>query len=84
LQSVLKQALLRASVTVLLPAFLPECSGRPDEAGPATPAGADLDLDAFFRKELGPDAHDLYADTHRQVIRVLLPHALGYSGGNQH
>src|SRR6516165_4164763 len=35
LQSVLKQALLRASGPVLLPAFLTDLSGRPDASGPA-------------------------------------------------
>src|SRR5438445_13852322 len=45
LQSVLKQALLRASGTVLLPAFLPDLSGKPGESAPAAPAGAGLDLE---------------------------------------
>jgi two-component system nitrogen regulation response regulator GlnG len=31
-----------------------------------------------------PDASDLYAETHRQVDRVLLPLVLEYTGGNQH
>ena len=40
LQSVLKQALLQASGTVLLPAFLPELAGRARrESGPARAAG---------------------------------------------
>jgi two-component system nitrogen regulation response regulator GlnG len=84
LQSVLKQALLRASGAILLPAFLPELSSRPGESGPAAPAGAAPDLEAFIRQRLVPDAHDLYADTHRQVDRLLLPRVLEYTGGNQH
>jgi two-component system nitrogen regulation response regulator GlnG len=84
LQSVLKQALLRASGPVLLPAFLPELLAGPGEAGPATPAGDDLGLDAFISRRLGPDAQDLYAETHRQVDRVLLPRVLDFTGGNQH
>src|SRR5437660_8051469 len=84
LQSVLKQALLQASGTVLLQAFLPELSGRPGESGPGPPPGADLGLEAFIRQRLGPDARDLYADTHRQVDRLLLPRVLEYTGGNQH
>jgi two-component system nitrogen regulation response regulator GlnG len=81
LQSVLKQALLRASGTVLLPAFLPELP-----AGPATPglAGADGGLEGFIRGRLGPEARDLYAETHRQVDRLLLPLVLEHTGGNQH
>ena len=31
-----------------------------------------------------PDASDLYAETHRQVDRLLLPRVLEYTGGNQH
>ncbi len=84
LQSVLKQALLRASGPVLLLAFLPDLSARPDESGPAAPPGADLGLEEFICQRLGPDAQDLYADTHRQVDRVLLPRVLEYTGGNQH
>jgi len=115
LQSVLKQALLQASGTVLLPAFLPELSGgplwpgletRPQRGWPApetrpqrgsldttpqrgetraaAPAGADVGLDAFIGERLGPDAQDLYAETHRQVDRLLLPRVLEYTGGNQH
>ncbi len=84
LQSVLKQALLQASGTVLLPAFLPELSGGLDESVPAAPAGADLGLAAFIRRRLVPDAGDLYAETHRQVDRLLLSQALEYTAGNQH
>ena len=80
MQSVLKQALLQASGAVLLPAFLPElASGR---AGPT--AAADLGLEAFISQRLGPDARELYADTHRQVDRLLLPRVLEYTGGSQH
>jgi two-component system nitrogen regulation response regulator GlnG len=84
LQSVLKQALLRASGTVLLPAFLPELPGAPGERGAAAPAGAGPDLEAFIHQRLGPDAEDLYADVHRQVDRVLLPLVLEYTGGSQY
>jgi two-component system nitrogen regulation response regulator GlnG len=81
LQSVLKQALLRASGTVLLPAFLPDLSGRTE--GPGGAAGSGLGLEACLRQRLRPDAQDLYADTHRQVDRHLLPCVLKYTGGNQ-
>jgi two-component system nitrogen regulation response regulator GlnG len=81
LQSVLKQALLRASGPVLLLAFLPELSGR---SGESDPAGTDRVLEAFIRQRLGPDAHELYAETHRQVDRVLLPLVLEHTHGNQH
>jgi two-component system nitrogen regulation response regulator GlnG len=83
LQSVLKQALLRASGTILLPAFLPDLSGGPAESGPAVPA-AGLGLEAYIGQRIGPDADDLYAETHRMVDRILLPRVLEYTGGNQH
>jgi two-component system nitrogen regulation response regulator GlnG len=82
LQSVLKQALLRASGPVLLPAFLPDLSGRPVEAGQAEFGG--VGLEAFIRQRLGPAVQDLYAQAHREVDRLLLPVALEYTGGNQH
>jgi two-component system nitrogen regulation response regulator GlnG len=84
LQSVLKQALLRASGTVLLPAFLPELFGSPGESGPAAPQGTYLGLEAFIRQRLGPEANDLYAETHRQVDQLLLPLVMEYTHGNQH
>jgi two-component system nitrogen regulation response regulator GlnG len=84
LQSVLKQALLQASGTSLLPTFLPELSGEPSESSQATPAEENLGLETFIRQRLVPDAQDLYAETHRQVDRLLLPRILDYTGGNQH
>jgi len=84
LQSVLKQALLQASGTVLLPAFLPELSGILDELVPPAPPGADLSMEAFIRQRLAPDTSNLYTETHRQVDRLLLSRVLEYTGGNQH
>jgi two-component system nitrogen regulation response regulator GlnG len=90
LQSVLKQALLQASGPVLLPAFLPDLSGQAGSVrDPSTPiadapGSPDLDLERFIRERLGADAQDLYAETHRQVDRLLLPCVLEYTGGNQH
>ena len=80
LQSVLKQALLQASGTVLLPAFLPELSGEPAaNAAESPPPEQTSSLEAFIRQRLGPDASDLYAETHRQVDRLLLPRVLEYT-----
>src|SRR6202163_3248084 len=84
LQSALKQALLQASGTILLPTFLPEFSGKPTESSPASPARADPGLEAFIRERLVPDANDLYAETHRQVDRLLLLRVLEFTNGNQH
>jgi DNA-binding NtrC family response regulator len=91
LQSVLKQALLAASGTMLLPGFLPELAGGPavpdgvrdgrDVAG-REPAPAGLDLETFIRQRLAPDTDDLYGETHRQVDRLLLTLALEHTDGN--
>ena len=83
LQSVLRQALLRASGTVLLPAFLPDLAGIPP-ARPSAPAVVDpaFDLERFIRQRLAPATHDLSADTHREVDRLLMTLALEYTHGN--
>src|SRR5215831_5088917 len=85
LQSVLKQALLRAHGPVLLPDFLPELAEAPVPAASAAPSGEGFDPEAFLiRPQLGPDARDLYAETHRELERLRVPRVLDYTGGNQH
>jgi two-component system nitrogen regulation response regulator GlnG len=84
LQSVLKQALLRASGPVLLPTFLSDLAGGPSEPASDETGAEDFDLKAFIGERLGPETTDLYAATHGQVDRVLLPRVLEYTGGNQH
>jgi two-component system nitrogen regulation response regulator GlnG len=83
LQSVLKQALLRASGPVLLPAFLPELPDRPSDPDPAATLANGLGLAVALRGELGPDVGDVYAKTHRELDRLLLPRVLEYTRGNQ-
>jgi two-component system nitrogen regulation response regulator GlnG len=84
LQNVVKQALLRASGAVLLPAFLPEILGDRREPEPSSvPSGEDLGLTSFVRSRLDPDARTLYAETHRQTDRVLLTQVLEYADGSQ-
>jgi two-component system nitrogen regulation response regulator GlnG len=78
LQSVLRQALLRASGTVLLPAFLPELVG----VAPARAPEGSFDLERFIRQRLGPTTSDLGAETHREVDRLLMTLALEYTQGN--
>lgn len=82
LQSVLKRALLQARGAVLLPTFLP-----PFLAGSNGPAEVplptdDLGLQAFIRQRLRPDARELYAETHAEIDRLLLPLVLEYAQGN--
>ena len=80
LQSVLRQALLNASGTTLLPAFLPALV-RSQVAADREPRVA-FDVDGFVRERLSPDARDVYAETHREVDRILFTRALEHTGGN--
>jgi two-component system nitrogen regulation response regulator GlnG len=82
LQSVLKQALLQASGAVLLPDFLPEpLGGAGGTASPAPPAEPGVET-FVIRQRVGSDVRDLYAETHRQVDRLLLPRVLEHTRGN--
>ena len=84
LQSVLKQALLQARGTTLLLTFLPALAGEPSGPVTASPvAVADPNLEAFIRLCLTSSEGDLYAETHRQVDRLLLTRVLEDTGGNQ-
>ena len=78
LQSVIRQALLHASGTVLLPAFLPELAATPG----AAPRSTDLDLAGFIRDRLVPGATNLSAETHREVDRLLYTLTLEFTRGN--
>jgi two-component system nitrogen regulation response regulator GlnG len=82
LQSVLKQALLRAHGPILLPDFLPELPDAP--GAPVASSGGGFDPELFLRQRLSPDACDLYAETHRELDRLLVPRVLEYAGGNLH
>lgn len=97
LQSILKQALLQTRGPVLIPAFLPdllspgvgEVQVAPHDLSPLPAAEApavteNFDLTAFIRGRLNPDSNDLYAETHREVDRLLLTLVLEFTGGNQH
>jgi DNA-binding NtrC family response regulator len=82
LQSVLRQALLRASGTVLLPAFLPDLSGIVLPGRPSPNSDPAFDLERFIRLRLGPATNDLSAEAHREVDRLLMTLALEYTHGN--
>jgi two-component system nitrogen regulation response regulator GlnG len=83
LQSVLKQAILRAHGPVLLPEFLPAFPGAPRAPTPGASPGAGFDPEAFLRERLGPDSRDLYAEIHRELDRLVLPRVLAFTGANQ-
>jgi two-component system nitrogen regulation response regulator GlnG len=76
LQSALKQAVLRATGSVLLPAFLslPESTSLP----PPTAA-----LEAFVQRKLVTQSANLYGETHRWLDETLLKVVLEHTGGVQ-
>jgi two-component system nitrogen regulation response regulator GlnG len=86
LQSVIKQALLQAQGSVLLPSFLPDFSGGTSEGGAAATAstGVDLGIQSFVQQRLQPDARNLYAEVHGQLDKFLLAAVLEFTGGSQH
>jgi DNA-binding NtrC family response regulator len=85
LQSVLKQALLSASGSVLIPAFLPDL-GAHEQGGtvPVNPGKATLEFDTFIRQKLEAGAGDLYSAAHEKLDRLLLPLVLEFTEGSQH
>jgi two-component system nitrogen regulation response regulator GlnG len=85
LQGVLKQALLQATGTVLISAFLPESlSAPPDVAAiTATPAKEDFSFETFICQRLEEGTISLSAEAHQQLDRMLLRLALRHTGGNQ-
>jgi DNA-binding NtrC family response regulator len=82
LQSVLKQALLRATGPVLVPAFLPELAPR-KAVEPATTIGAGSRLETLIEQRLRDGSQDLYEEARRELDRFLLPLVLQSTGGNQ-
>lgn len=83
LQSVLKQALLQATGTVLLPAFLHKPSGELGQGDSSSPPGEEPGMETFvIRQRIAPDVRDLYADMHRQLDRQLLARVMKQTQGN--
>jgi DNA-binding NtrC family response regulator len=84
LQSVLKQALLQATGSFLIPAFLPGfLSADCVSATPGANEPSGLRLEPYLRHRLEAGCSDLYAEAHRELDRILLPLVLEFSGGNQ-
>src|SRR4051812_10845215 len=84
LQSVLKQALLRATGPVLVPAFLPESLGGPLTTLVAT-AGDEgvLRVGPFLRRRMEAGSEEIYQEAHQHLDRLLLPLVLGSTDGNK-
>jgi two-component system nitrogen regulation response regulator GlnG len=84
LQGVLKQALLQATGTILVPAFLPESLRVPPRpAAPDVGAEAEFSFEAFVLRRLGEGGTTLSAEAHQHLDRLLLRLALRHTGGNQ-
>lgn len=79
LQSVLKQALLRATGRVLLPDFLPSLAAPEPIVAPA----GNVDWDSFITSRLQAGSQDLYAEMLGQMERQLLTRVLNHTAGNQ-
>jgi two-component system nitrogen regulation response regulator GlnG len=85
LQSVLKQALLVATGTILLPDFLPAGLRRgPAEAPtPVAEANGFAGLGQFIEDRLRQGGENLYEESLRRLERLLLTRVLQQTGGNQ-
>jgi DNA-binding NtrC family response regulator len=84
LQSVLKQALLRATGPVLVPAFLPESLGGAHTTLVATAEDEGLlRVEPFFRQRMEAGSNAIYQEVHQHVDRLLLPLVLGSTDGNK-
>jgi len=81
LQSVLKQAVLQMSGTVLLPEFLPALIGVPtfEEATSVS----SFDWNRFIAERLESGSRDIYDECQTVMERQLLPRVLQHTGGNQ-
>ncbi|WP_406696981.1 sigma-54 dependent transcriptional regulator [Singulisphaera sp. Ch08] len=81
LQSVLKQALLRAQGPVLVADFLPpSVRGEEESAGAAA---APIDWEGFLDDRLRVGSQDLYAEALALMERSLVTRVLRHTGGNQ-
>jgi nitrogen regulation protein NR(I) len=86
LQSVLKQALLRATGSVLVPAFLPDLLLHPRNSGAslASQGGDGIQFESFINERLRAGVPDLYSVVHAELDRILLPLVYRHVNGNQH
>jgi two-component system nitrogen regulation response regulator GlnG len=85
LQGVLKQAILQATGTVLVQAFLPESLRVPPEpdAGQDPELEDDFPFKSFVLRRLQEGTTTLSPEAHQHLDRLLLRLALRHTGGNQ-
>lgn len=84
LQSVLKQALLRATGSVLLTEFLPTDFTRKVQAGPAQMSEMDdrTSFRQFIDEQLAAGTEELFAIALQRMERMLFTRVLQHTGGN--
>ena len=84
LQSVLKQALLRSTGPVLVPAFLPESLGEYRTRPLATTADeGGLQVGSFVRRRMEAGSEEIYREVHHRLDQFLLPLVLESTDGNR-
>jgi two-component system nitrogen regulation response regulator GlnG len=83
LQSVLKQALLQATGTILATDFLPVSLLTKSNPGDAAAVEEPTTLVQFIDQRLGAGTEDLYEQTLRRMERLLLGRVLQHTNGNQ-
>src|SRR5262245_25686809 len=83
LQSVLKQAMLQAQGTVVLPNSLIFPAQASGNANPDDSTRAGLDWDAFINERTEAGSRELYAECLTHMERQLLTRVLSRTGGNQ-
>ncbi len=84
LQSVLKQALLRATGPVLVPAFLPESLGGPRTTMVATAEDEGvLRVGPFLKEHMEAGSKVIYQEAHQSLDRLLLRLVLESTDGNK-
>jgi two-component system nitrogen regulation response regulator GlnG len=81
LQSVLKQALLRMSGSVLLADFLPDHLRKPGAAEGA--ASSVFDWDEFVSSRIASGSENLYAESLERMEREVIVRVLKHTDGNQ-
>ncbi len=82
LQSVLKQAMLRSTGTVLLPDFLPSELRQSGEGGSAEGGRQSLSMEAFVDERLSAGTRSLYQDYQAFTERVLLERVMASTKGD--
>jgi two-component system nitrogen regulation response regulator GlnG len=85
LQSVMKQALLNATGTLLIPTFLPELSCAGTTASVASPLSGDgwSHVREFIRQRIEAGSTNLNTEVQLELDRILLPAVLRFTEGNQ-